>query len=57
MVSPPCDRVCSVGVGAVTVGSSLMLSTRYRREVLDRADAEAFVDDFVALLSGVGDAT
>jgi len=52
--SPPCDRVCSVGIGAVTVGRSLMLSTRYRREVLDRAGAEQFVDEFVARLATAG---
>jgi len=49
--SPPCDRVCSIGIGAVTVGRALMLSTRYRREALDRSGAEEFVDEFVARLA------
>jgi NRPS condensation-like uncharacterized protein len=49
--SPPCDRVCSVGIGVVTVGKSLMLSVRYRREVFDPAAAEAFTDQFVARLA------
>jgi NRPS condensation-like uncharacterized protein len=46
--SPPCDRVCSVGIGVVTVAQSLMLSVRYRRELFDRAAAEAFTEQFVA---------
>jgi NRPS condensation-like uncharacterized protein len=50
--SPPCDRVCSIGLGVVTVGQSLMLSVRYRREVFDRRAAEAFTDRFVAHLGG-----
>jgi NRPS condensation-like uncharacterized protein len=49
--SPPCDRVCSVGVGVVTVGQSLMLSVRYRRELFDRTAAEAFTEQFVARLA------
>jgi NRPS condensation-like uncharacterized protein len=55
--SPPCDRVCSVGLGVVSVGRSLMLSARYRREVLDRAGAEDFVDDFVTRLGAATQGT
>jgi NRPS condensation-like uncharacterized protein len=52
--SPPCDRVCSVGVGVVTVGQSLMLSVRHRREVFDRAAAEAFTEQFLSRLGRSG---
>jgi NRPS condensation-like uncharacterized protein len=49
--SPPCDRACSIGIGVVTVGQSLMLSVRYRREVFDRPAAAAFTEQFVARLA------
>jgi NRPS condensation-like uncharacterized protein len=49
--SPPCDRRCSVGIGVVTVGRSLMLSVRHRLEVLDESAAEEFTDAFVAQLT------
>jgi NRPS condensation-like uncharacterized protein len=48
--SPPCDRACSIGIGVVTVGQSLMVSVRHRTEVFDRSAAEAFTDAFVAQL-------
>ena len=49
--SPPCDRACSIGVGVVTVGPSLMLTVRHRLEVFDRSAAQRFTDAFVAQLA------
>jgi NRPS condensation-like uncharacterized protein len=48
--SPPCDRACSIGIGVVTVGQSLMVSVRHRTEVFDRSAADAFTDAFVTRL-------
>lgn len=49
--SPPCDRACSIGIGVLTVGRSLMLSVRHRLEVFDRSAAEEFTAALVAELT------